>query len=145
MTYEAGFCVFAFVVFCAVVVCLLYRRALVVDDAVRYEVLLSRDDVLDLASHTHVGVMGDSIAQFCADAAGSQTGAPEAWDYYADCTQPTGWQPHDTGKLPVSWGCDVVVMFRDGTISNPLPAKDLCWMSIHDVETDTDILAYRIA
>jgi hypothetical protein len=49
MTYEAGFCVFAFVAFCAVVVCLLYRRALVVDDAVHDDELLTRDDVLELA------------------------------------------------------------------------------------------------
>lgn len=137
MTYEAGFCVFAFVAFCAVVVYALYRRALVVDDAVRYDGAMSRDDVLDLAIHVHSG-----------DAAGSQTGAPEAWEHVVDCTElvkaaSKEWQPHDTDKMPVDLWNDVRVMFRDGTISDIHQACHLRWWPL-DEESDADILAYRI-
>lgn len=137
MTYEAGFFVFAFVAFCAVVVYALYRRALVVDDAAHDEVLLSRDDVLELTIKPGL----------CTNETSEGSKIPPRPFHYLEVARPTKvskkWQPHDTGKMPVDWRYDVVVMFRNGTVSMPMPAKDLRWWSL-DVESDADILAYRI-
>ena len=141
MTYEAGFCVFAFVAFCAVVVCLLYRRALVVDESlggknwsdasasdiiadIEAADLLSRDDVLELEL-SKIDAMTDAIKT-------------------AVFLPSKEWQPHDTDKMPVDWWNDVRVMFRDGTISDTHQACLFRWWPL-DEESDSDILAYRIA
>lgn len=134
MNYEAGFCVFAFIVFCCVLVYALYRRALAVDfdNAARAwaaesddDVLLSRDDVLDLATHTHQP-MSD------------------------------GWIDWHGGECPVPDGTIVDVKWRNGTIHENqqawedgyYPSCEACsyagfafWR--HEPQ-ENDIIAYRV-
>ena len=148
MNYEAGFCVFAFIVFCCVLVYALYRRALKVDESVyddwasavnetceNINELLSRDDVLELA------------ARFDTDSLESGNSKIPPRPFTNGKPIPKGWQPWEGGFNPFwylykSEHESVVVMRRSGKITPPMVASDLIWF--HN-GTDADILAYRIA
>lgn len=123
MTYEAGIYILLFVL-AVLVICEFMRNSIggdVADDE-----LLSRDDVLELAApiiHDLPDFPGD-VLNF-------------------NRTKPDGkWHPHTTDTCPVSLSDDVVVMWRDGLVSNILPACELRWC---ETGSDYDILAYRIA
>ena len=153
MTYEAGFCVFAFVAFCAVVVCLLYRRALVVDDAVHdsfighaaetaknLDDLLSRDDVLELAIK-HDPFTNETSAE---------SKIPPRPFGRTDVTRPMKvskkWQPWEgDGDIPVPFDTDIVVMFRNGKFSYGQAGEFFGWEHDNSLwNGDCNILAYRI-
>jgi len=141
MTYEAGFCVFAFVVFCAVVVYALYRRALVVDDAVRDDELLTRDDVLELAIRPEP----------FANETSAESKIPPRPFGRTDVTRPMKvskkWQPWEgDGDIPVPFDTDIVVMFRNGKFNYGQAGEFFGWEHDNSLwNGDCDILAYRIA
>lgn len=158
MNYEAGFCVFAFIVFCAVLVYALYRRALAVDfdNAARAwaaesddDVLLSRDDVLELAKPAvHVSKVSDSEWK--------EMIRKEFYPEYTDLINrgnssstdkplPKGWQPWEGGDCPVPDDTQVVVMFADGVICHDSAGN--CGWTHHsaNVTNYCHILAWRVA
>lgn len=148
MTYEAGFCVFAFIVFCCVLVYALYRRALKVDESVyddwasavnetceNINELLSRDDVLELA------------ARFDTDSLESGNSKIPPRPFTNGKPIPKGWQPWEGGAdVPVPFSTNIVVMMRNGKLSDGQAGEFFGWE--HDDSLwhgDCDILAYRIA
>ena len=159
MTYEAGFCVFAFIVFCCVLVYALYRRALAVDESVyddwasavnetceNINDLLSRDDVLELASRIDTDTLESGNSKIPPR---PFSPVPERVQSVSNTAapMPKGWQPWEGGFNPFwylykSEHESVVVMRRSGKITPPMVASDLIWF--HN-GTDADILAYRIA
>lgn len=145
MTYEAGFCVFAFIVFCCVLVYALYRRALKVDESVyddwasavnetceNINELLSRDDVLELA------------ARFDTDSLESGNSKIPPRPFTNGKPIPKGWQPWegDSGWPPVAGNIRVFVMMRNGYIVGSNVADYFTW---NNYNSAYDILAYRIA
>ncbi len=141
MTYEAGFCVFAFVAFCAVVVYALYRRALVVDDAVHDDELLTRDDVMELAIKPEPSTNETS----------AESKIPPRPFGRTDVTRPMKvskkWQPWEgDGDIPVPFDTDIVVMFRNGKFNYGQAGEFFGWEHDNSLwNGDCDILAYRIA
>lgn len=162
MNYEAGFCVFAFIVFCCVLAYALYRRALAVEHSQQMDdveslppqhinfrctlqpivnikntsdELLSRDDVLELAESVRRDEL-DAISE-----------AP----IYAKarpmkiCDHPKGWQPWEGGDCPVLDDTQVVVMFADGLICHDSAGN--CGWTHHsaNVTNYCHILAWRVA
>ena len=140
MTYEAGFCVFAFVAFCAVVVYALYRRALVVDDAVHDDELLTRDDVMELAIKPEPSTNETS----------AESKIPPRPFGRTDVTRPMKvskkWQPWEgDGDIPVPFDTDIVVMFRNGKFNYGQAGEFFGWEHDNSLwNGDCDILAYRI-
>ena len=161
MTYEAGFCVFAFIVFCCVLVYALYRRALAVEHSQQLDdveslppqhwnfrctlqpivnikntsdELLSRDDVLELA---------ESVRRHELDAISEAPIYAKARPMKI-CDHPKGWQPWEGGDCPVSWAQDVVIMRRNGSIESTYSGGETWWHA-EIFSGQYDILAYRIA
>ena len=159
MTYEAGFCVFAFIVFCCVLVYALYRRALAVEHSQQLDdveslppqhwnfrctlqpivnikntsdELLSRDDVLELA------------ARFDTDSLESGNSKIPPRPFTNGKPIPKGWQPWegDSGWPPVAGNIRVFVMMRNGYIVGSHVADYFTW---NNYNSAYDILAYRIA
>jgi len=118
MTLEAGFCIFLFIVFVAVAVCALYRRAMQVDPQpvpFHYEPM-TRDDIMALADLPE-------IAQ----------------------PLPKGWQGWEGGECPVPACIQVKVMHRNGVISAICLAEELRWQHAKIYGFDLDIVAWRVA
>ena len=139
MNYEAGFCVFAFIVFCCVLVYALYRRALKVEHSQQLDsddVLLSRDDVLELAARVDT----DSLES------GNSKIPPRPFSPVPERVRsvPKGWQPWEGGDCPVSWAQDVVIMRRNGSIESTYGGGETWWHA-EIFSGQYDILAYRIA
>jgi hypothetical protein len=171
MNYEAGFCVFAFIVFCCVLVYALYRRALAVDGSMSVDELEShlRDGISNLVNSCCDGKIPHSDKPWNLDnmlsrddvlelasridtdtlESGNSKIPPRPFSPVPERVQsvPKGWQPWEGGFNPFwylykSEHESVVVMRRSGKITPPMVASDLIWF--HN-GTDADILAYRIA
>ncbi len=173
MNYEAGFCVFAFVAFCAVMVYALYRRALKVDESVyddwasavnetceNINELLSRDDVLELTGlqkpmfsdfpyETGATPSVDEMMQQIAKAACIPVDMLNGkYSASSDKPIPKGWQPWEGGAMPLPYNTEIAVMFGDGLIQYGSIAGEYFWNHCGDSDeeiTTIDILSYRIA
>lgn len=141
MTLEAGLCIFGFVLFCAFMMYALYRRALVVDDAVHDDELLTRDDVMELAIKPEPSTNETS----------AESKIPPRPFGRTDVTRPMKvskkWQPWEgDGDIPVPFDADIVVMFRNGKFSYGQAGEFFGWEHDNSLwNGDCDILAYRIA
>lgn len=135
MTLEAGFCIFLFIVFVAVAVCALYRRALDVEGAV--------DGIMDdVRKNQHVPFHYEPNEHFVG--VGAQT-----WSYAMPVVPaekpkplPKGWQGWEGGECPVPDDTMVMVMLRNGEISTSTPAGFWSWGHYGE---DGDIVAWRVA